>query len=175
MNLFQNRNTRAAVAVALLFLAALAPHTRAEDATDVVVKAKMLINFTQPQYANWPATAFPDASSPFLIGVVGDDAVAGKLEALVSKQTVDGRRITVRRGDTKGCHLVFIGKAESGRAGSVIGAANVLTVGDADNFTQQGGVIGFFLKGEKIRFHINAKAASRAGVDLTGRLLGAGE
>ncbi len=159
---------------ALIFLAALAPPMRAQDA-DFVVKAKMLLNFTQPQYANWPATAFPDASSPFVIGVVGDDAVAGKLEGLVSKQTVDGRRITVRRGDTKGCHLVFIGKAENGRAGSILGAANVLTVGDADNFTQQGGAIGFFMKGEKIRFHINPKAASRAGVDLTGRLLGAGE
>ena len=169
------KSTPAATLSALIFLAALAPQTRAEEATDVLVKAKMLFNFTQPQYAKWPVSAFSDAASPFVIGVVGDDSVAGKLEGLVSKQTVGDRRISVRRGEMKGCHLVFIGKAESGRAGSILTAANVLTVGDAENFMQQGGAIGFFLKGEKIRFHINAKAASRAGVDLTGRLLGAGE
>lgn len=146
---------------------------------DYVVKAKMLISFAQPLYANWAAVAFADASSPFIIGVIGDDSVAGKIESLAGKQTAGGRRITIRRArqaeELKGCHIVFIGKAENGRAGAILGAANTLTVSDADDFTQQGGAIAFFMKGERIRFHINSKAASRAGIDLTGRLLGAGE
>lgn len=161
--------------------ACLVSTAHAQD-PDYVVKAKMLVAFTQPEYANWPAAAFSDASSPFVIGVLGDESVGGKLESMAGKQSVGGRRITIRRAkgpeDLKGCHVVFIGKSESGRASSILSAlagTNALTVSDAENFTQQGGVVGFFLKGENVRFHINGGAARRAGVDLTAQFLKNGE
>ena len=167
--------------VLLAVFACLVSAALAQD-PDYVVKAKMLVLFTQPQYANWPAAAFSDASSPFVIGVLGDESVGGKLESMAGKQSVGGRRITIRRAkgpeDLKGCHVVFIGKSESGRASSILSAlagSSALTVSDAENFTQQGGVVGFFLKGENVRFHINGSAARRAGVNLTTQFLKNGE
>ena len=149
---------------------------------DYVLKAKLLIAFGQPQYANWPAGAFPGASSPFVIGVLGDESVSGELESRAGTRTAGGRRITIRRAkgpeELKGCHVVFIGKSEIGRASSILSAlagTNALTVSDAENFTQQGGGIGLFLRDERFRFHINATAARRAGVVLMAEFLGKGE
>lgn len=53
------------------------------------------------------------------------------------------------------------------------GAADspVLTVGERDNFAQDGGMIGFCLEQNKIRFEINLDAAERAKLRISSRLL----
>jgi YfiR/HmsC-like len=47
----------------------------------------------------------------------------------------------------------------------------VLTVGDADHFVSEGGVIGFCLEEKKIRFEINLNAATKAKLKLSAKLL----
>ena len=47
----------------------------------------------------------------------------------------------------------------------------VLTVGEADNFTRDGGIISFYAQGTKIRFEINKQVAENAGLRISSRLL----
>jgi hypothetical protein len=49
--------------------------------------------------------------------------------------------------------------------------APALTVGVSENFIQNGGMIGLCLQENKIRFNINLKAAQRANLRISSRLL----
>jgi hypothetical protein len=47
----------------------------------------------------------------------------------------------------------------------------VLTVGETENFAQAGGVIGFVVENDKVRFEINVDTAGKAKLRLSSRLL----
>ena len=49
--------------------------------------------------------------------------------------------------------------------------ANVLSVGEAEGFISRGGVINFYSEQDTVRFEISQKAAERAGIKLSARLL----
>jgi hypothetical protein len=73
----------------------------------------------------------------------------------------------IRRGrkadDMRGCQIVYVARSERGRLGEIIASLQgnaILTVGETEQFTRQGGVIGFKMEGDKVRFDINASARS---------------
>ena len=87
-------------------------------------------------------------------------------------------RLRIKRSkqpeELKTCQIVFVSKSERGNVNGIIaslGEANVLTVGDSDGFARQGGVIGFTMDGDKVRFEINSAAARRAGLVISSKLL----
>ena len=169
------RQSRAWFFTALLALAALAPPARAQF-SEYDTKAGFLANFTQ--FVKWPATAFSDAAAPFSIGILGDDPFGGVLEKIVAEKTACGRKIVIRRGrkpeEMRGCQVVFIAKSERARVAdyvAVLQGANILLVGETEQFTRQGGVIGFKMEGNQVRFEINRGTAQRAGLELSSRLL----
>ena len=47
----------------------------------------------------------------------------------------------------------------------------ILTVGESDEFAQHGGVIGFIIQDETVRFVVNAEARDRAGLRISSRML----
>ena len=47
----------------------------------------------------------------------------------------------------------------------------VLTVGESERFVQMGGMIGFFLWDNKVRFDINLNAAERSNLKISASLL----
>ena len=47
----------------------------------------------------------------------------------------------------------------------------MLTVSDAPQFAEQGGIIGFFLEDNRVRFTVNLTAARQAGLQLNSDLL----
>ncbi len=173
-----NQRLRSWLTTALVVLgsfATLAPPARAQY-SEYEVKAAFLANFTQ--FAKWPATALGDPGAPFSIGILGDDPFGGALEKLVRGQTVSGRKIVIHRGrsaeDLRACQVVFISKSERARVADSLAALQggcILTVGETDQFTRQGGVIGFQMQGDKVRFEINASAAQRSKLELSSRLL----
>lgn len=140
------------------------------------VKAAFLANFAQ--FAKWPDAVFSDANAPFVIGVLGDDPFGGALESVVKGQAVSGRKVVVRRGrrpeDFRNCQIVFIGKSERARIADIVGSfqmSSILTVGETEQFVKHGGMVGFLMEGDKVRFEINNGAARRAGLELSSRLV----
>ena len=161
--------------IVLAFCCALPPLACAQYA-EYDVKAAFLSNFTQ--FVKWPAAAFIDAGAPFAIGILGDDPFGGSLEKIVKGQAVAGRKIVIRRGrrseDVRSCQVVFIAKSERRRIAELIAGlqgVSILLVGESEQFTHQGGAIGFAMEGDKVRFEINAGSAQRAGLELSSRLL----
>jgi hypothetical protein len=140
------------------------------------VKAAYLLNFTR--YVEWPAQVFDGPDAPLRICVLGRDPFGSVLDATVQGRTTHGRRITVRRihtaGETAGCQLVFVSR-ETWRTQRELPASlrrhGVLTVGESDDFAQEGGVIGFVIQNETVRFVVNADARDRAGLRISSRML----
>ena len=74
----------------------------------------------------------------------------------------------------KECHILFVASSERRRWRDVrqrLKGAPVLTVGEFDDFLDQGGVINFLLKGQLVRFEISLESAKAAGLRLDARLL----
>lgn len=140
------------------------------------VKAAYLLNFTR--YVEWPSEAFEATGSPVMICVLGRDPFGSVLDATVLGRTTQGRPVSVRRiksaSEAEGCHIVFVsrdtwrGQMDLTRA---LRALGVLTVGESDEFAQAGGVIGFVLQNETVRFVVNAAARDRAGLRISSRML----
>ena len=138
---------------------------RAESAvTEYDLKAEFLCKFVQ--FVKWPG------GGSGTIGILGDDPFGGKLEkALQGKLSI---KRSHKPEDLKNCQIVFVSKSERGNVSGIIaslGEAHVLTVGDSAGFASQGGVIGFTMDGDKVRFEINAAAARRAGLAINSQLL----
>jgi hypothetical protein len=140
------------------------------------VKAAFLYNFSK--FVEWPANAFPDASAPFVIAVLGDDPFGDALDILKGK-TVQGRPVVVRRvaslADMGRVNILFVSSSVKSRLGSVLPAAekvHALTVGDTQRFRSQGVAIQLVRDGDKIGFEVNLEASRRAGLVISSKLLG---
>jgi len=152
----------------------------AEDqvAMDYQVKAACLVNF--PKYVDWPANAFPAANSPITVAVFGDDNVANEFGNMTSDgKTINGHPLVLKRiakesDITPDCQILFIGAAERQRVSTILEklqGANVLTVGESDDFLAKGGVINLVHQGRKIRLQVNLDAAGQAHLKISSKLL----
>ena len=140
------------------------------------VKAAYLLNFTR--YVDWPSEAFDAPGAPMTICVLGRDPFGPVLDGTVRGKVVRGRSLSVRRiqsaREASACHVVFVsretwrGKRELLES---LRTKGLLTVGETDEFAQEGGVIGFVIQEETVRFVVNADARDRAGLRISSRML----
>src|SRR5579884_21307 len=148
--------------------------TAADPAPEYEVKAAFLLNFTK--FIDWPPAAYADANSPFTICLLGGDPFGRVLDDMVEGETVDGRKLVVRRisepPGRKSCQMLFLGSGEKEvrRVLSELGPG-VLTVGDHERFIHEGGMIAFVIDNRRVRFDINQAAAEAAGLKLSSKLL----
>ena len=140
------------------------------------IKAVFLFNFAK--FIEWPAEVFK-GDAPFSICILGTDPFGESLDILVSKQVVQGRSIIAHRftdlGARPTCHILFVnntsGKPSLEAVFADLGPAPILTVGDHENFTQQGGCLRFFIAEDRVRFEISLKALERSRLKASSRLL----
>lgn len=159
-----------------LFLLLTTACLGARPVSEYEVKAAFLLNFAR--FVEWPAASHPDADSPLVIGIVGDDPFGEALPRIVKGQTAHGRRIEIRHfkedGDHGACHLLFLSRSVAGRSDRILPSLRgraILTVSEEENFARQGGVIGFALVDQTVRFDINLKAAAQAELRISSKLL----
>ncbi|MCI4348028.1 MAG: YfiR family protein, partial [Thermoplasmata archaeon] len=72
-----------------------AAEVRAKLTREYDLKAAFLFNFAQ--FVEWPPGAFPEASSPFVMCILGDDPFGKSLDEIVAHEAIRNRRIVVRR------------------------------------------------------------------------------
>jgi hypothetical protein len=140
-----------------------------------VVKAAYLYKFLG--YVEWPPAQIAPAGVPFVIGVAGNDALAGELERLAAGRVVKGRKLLVRRmrpdEPVSGLHLLYIGSAENMRQQRLLKLAQqhpILTVTDSEPGST-GAIINFKTVDNRVRFEVALGAAERSGLQLSSRLL----
>lgn len=149
---------------------------RAQDVSDVQVKAAFLYNFAR--FVEWPHDAFAGPGAPIFLGVIGNNSFARTLEQTVRGRLINGRPILVKvltaDGDLKSCHILYVQSMSDRRTSAILAntvGASVLTVGDSEHFAHIGGVINFFVQDSRVRFEINPDAAERAHLRISAKLL----
>jgi hypothetical protein len=144
------------------------------------LKAVFLFNFSR--FVEWPPSAFPAPDAPFVIGVFGRDPFGSDLDDVARGETVNGRRLLVRRvqttQDAAGCQILFIPESERANLDEILAAltrSNTLTVSDLDGAAQRGAMIRLVTDHDKIRMRINVESARAAGLTISSKLLRAAE
>lgn len=144
-----------------------------QTASGAEVKAAFLLNFSK--FIEWPARP---AGADFVIGVLGDDAVADALRGIGAGKSAASRPLVVRRvairDDLASLQMLFVGVSEESRLVEIIrrtGGGSVLTVSDMDRFCQQGGIIQFRSERDRVRFEINLDQATFAKLAINSKLL----
>lgn len=163
------------VSIGLLCLAlSLAGFARATTPQEYQVKAIFLLNFTQ--FVGWPTSG--DDNRPVAICVLGEDPFGHYLDDALRGERVDNRTLVVRRyqhiEDVTGCEILFISQSETPHLDAALARvkdSNTLTVSDARDFGEHGGMIAFVTADNRVRLHINVAAARAAGLTISSKLL----
>ena len=140
------------------------------------VKAVFLYNFAR--YVEWPLQTFKAANTPVTICILGPNPFGTALEQAVAGKEVEGRSFVVRQiSDFQQggrCQMIFVSSSERKRFRSMaagIKGSGVLTVGETQGFTADGGVMNFKLEDGKVRFEIDVDAAAREHLRISSKLL----
>lgn len=152
--------------------AAIAANTDQE----YLIKAAFVLNFAS--LIEWPSESFGDSESPIIICHAGSSETTSLFETAYSGRLVESRPIEIRQlspGESvSGCHIVLITAERSEQVSEFIAAVagkSILTIGETENFAREGGVIGFYKDGSKVRFEVNRSAAASAKLHISSRLL----
>ena len=173
----RSRERVAGCVLSMLFFLTLPGKLPANSAAEEYsVKAAFLFHFAQ--FVEWPEETFKDANSPLTYCAVGNDPFQGSLDTILSGKTIGTRSFRVlhfqQPQEIQGCQVLFIGAGEKKRLPEILAktkANSVLTVGESEHFAQEGGMIGFVLEENKIRFEINVETAQKAKLKISSRLL----
>jgi hypothetical protein len=151
------------------------PSARAQ-VDEYQVKAFFLYNFTR--YVEWPAQNFRSPNDPIAICILGRNPFGNALEHAIAGKLVEGRTLVVEQisdiHPKSSCQILFVRASERKRFRSAIDAirgTGILTVGEAQDFTGDGGVINFKLEDGKVRFEINVEAAGQEHLRISSKLL----
>jgi hypothetical protein len=147
-----------------------------EPSQEYKVKAAFIFNFAK--FIEWPREVFSSADAPFVIAVVGADPFNGALEQAVAGKRVGTRGVEIRHFDSVDkigpCQILFVPTTDDNSQVQIIRKVendHVLTVGESDNFSSNGGSFRFFTEDNKMRFEVNTDATDRAQLKISSKLL----
>jgi hypothetical protein len=165
---------RTVAALVLGYLTVAPAPAKPESYPEYRIKAAFLINFAR--FVEFPNSQ-NNSADPFTFCVLGRDPFGALLDQAAGGKTVHGRRLQILRigrRELASCQALFIATSEVSRLSEILtalGGRSVLTVGEAKGFALRGGIINFFIEGEKVRFEINPSTAARAGLKISSELL----
>lgn len=138
------------------------------------VKAAFLYNFAK--FVKWPDDA--PARPAFVVTVLGDDPFGPVLDRTFAGKTILDMPVEVRRATSlavaREAHLLFVSASEGPRLDEVMAALEgsaVLTVGDAADFVDRGGMLAFRLRDDVVRFEVNLDRVGRARLRMSSQLI----
>lgn len=147
----------------------------AQSASGADVKAAFVFNFAK--FVEWPAPTLPPGQA-IVIGVLGSNKIADALARVVDGRMINSRSVQVRRvaaaDDMAMLQLLFIDGSESVRVGDIVrklGGASVLTVSDAPNFLNSGGIIQLRTEDDRVRFDVDLEHARGSQLVINSKLL----
>jgi hypothetical protein len=109
--------------------------------------------------------------------VVGDAAVADALERLVKGRELSGHSMAVHKSlaaPERVCHVLYVSGVTAVQATQLVAKLRdlpVLTISDAEGFTEFGGIAEFFFVHGLLRFNIDIESAKRAHLQINSGLL----
>src|ERR1017187_3462014 len=159
-----------------LLLAVGEGHAQNPRPSEYQLKAAFLFNFAK--FIDWPPETYADDKSPFIIGILGVNPFGSGLQQTVAGKKINERPITIQTfraaAEATNCQILFICNSEKKHFSEIIKSlhdAAVLTVSEADQFIESGGMVNFVQEASKIRFQINDDAARAARLKISSKLL----
>jgi hypothetical protein len=136
------------------------------------IKAAYIFNIVK--YTTWPEASLPK-DGHLLLCFVGDpsplsEAMAGLHGKRFETFTIQVR-MTTRISNLGACQMVILGQDVTFDSIKKSVPPNSLTVGEGENFANEGGGIGLFLLDNRIRFDVNLDSTSAHGIKLSSNLL----
>ena len=129
-------------------------------------------------FVRWPVGTFPEADSPVVIGIFGEDPFGALIDELVRGEVASGHPVKIVRcftlEATAACHVVYIAEANLRSVARLLhnlADRSILTISGDDAFVERGGVISLSVRSNRIRILVNLEAAKRARVTLSSKLL----
>jgi hypothetical protein len=140
------------------------------------LKAAFLLNFAK--FVEWPEQSFKAPTDPVVICILGANPFGNALSETINGKVAGGRALTVRPiSDAQAacaCSILFVTASEARKFRTIVPSlkgSGVLTVGETDSFTAQGGVVNFKLDRGKIQLEVNVEAAEYVQVHISSKLL----
>lgn len=153
--------------IALAFL--LSSHSLLAEATvEYKIKAAYLYNFTK--FITWPDSQ----SETFNLCILGKDPFGALIDSIETREALGLpiKLVRMRRYDaSKQCHLLFLGSATRKDTRELIASSGILTVSEKHHFAEYGGMIGFIIKGGKVKLQINLAKLKDSGLEISAKLL----
>ncbi len=142
------------------------------DAPDKL-KAAYILSFAK--LISWPQDVLPSSNTNLVFCAAATESLINELRNYSGK-VIQGHRVQIvalgKRGDSLGCHIVYIDPRYSFRwFERVERIRGQLWVGGEEGFIGKGGVINFYIDGEKLRFEISVEHANDSNLDISSRLL----
>lgn len=148
----------------------------AQAISEYQVKAAYLYSFAK--FVEWPAGTFKNAMDPIRLCILNDKSFQAQLNQIAENRQIAGHPVLVTLvqdgKQSRGCQELFISSSQSRETMQIVDSlrgASVLTVGETDDFVEQGGIINFVVFGEHVQFQVNQKAATQAGLHMSSQLL----
>jgi hypothetical protein len=160
---------------ALLLTALLGAVVSAQEVNEYYIKAAYVYNLTK--FVEWPPQVFKNGSDPIVICVAGQSPIQEALLEAVKGESIDGRKLLVRQfpaAGQAGCHVLFIAAPERKRTRSILEdlkTQGTLTIGETEDFLDEGGAVNFKLEGNKVRIEVNLSAVEVHGLRISPKLL----
>ena len=160
----------------LLLAFAIASFPARGDDIAIGVKTAFLYNFTK--FVQWPDAAFERSDSQLVLCVSAPLQAANIVGKTIQGKTTQGRVIDYRYVTEKAalndCHLWFVSSDSIERSAnwfSELRSQPVLIVGVGEAFIEDEGTIGLLIVDGRIRFAINERRATDAGLHISSKLL----
>ena len=137
-------------------------------------KVKAAIVYKLTKFITWP-----EKKQTLELCVIGSGAINSELLKINHKFSI-GRRLSVTLQNQnapldKLCDLVYIHNTRANDIKKILNILenkSVLTISDNEQFAYQGGIIGLFRTGSRIRFAISESATRNASLSISSQLMG---
>jgi TonB family protein len=162
---------KSAILLALALIVPLSGIGTSQSQDERAVRAAFIFNLIK--YVEWP----PEKPE-IVIGFLGNRTTGEFLQKMLDGKKSNSKSIHIMLFPTdaeiQNCSILYIADLPTSRLHSILDEVddtNILTVGEADWFAQDGGVIGLVKMGEQIRMQLNPDAARRTGLKINPFLL----
>lgn len=139
------------------------------------IKAAFLLNFAK--FISWPEELFTEDSPSFKVCVLGVNPFGSALSTIETR-TVSNRKVDLyyvsNPEEATDCHLLFISASEKNnlvRIRKILKDLPIITVSDIKGFAENGGIIEFLTREDKVAFTINLNRARKHGLSIHSALL----
>jgi len=139
--------------------------------------AKSLLALNLARFTEWPAEYFKEGRAIVNVCVLGDAVVQQAFFTQMDHKNIGERTLFVHNiNDSKQleqCRMLFISE-DFERPAHLLQESqkrSILTIGESDDFLEQGGMVYLQIMDTKIKLHVNLKVTEQAGLRISARVL----